>query len=896
MYTTSEPVSRVLSSLKPFSGRDGQWQACCPAHDDKNPSLSVSQGRNGKVLLCCHAGCEIEQITAALGIEVRDLFERKVCTPGSGRDSGILRAYDYKDLDGHLLYQVCRMVPIPGNPRFLQRRPYEGTWAWGLTGGYYKKQKSGEYHKIKKDEDRPGAVKLPAVKKILYRLTAVQKAIENERWIVICEGEKDADNGAALGLTTTTYPGGAGKWLKSYSTFLKGARVGIVPHNDAAGQQGAEKVARSLREHGLEVRIVDLEGQTKGFDLFDWIEQCRSQGLADREIREGLIAKIESTPPRSPKSEGLPVITLDTDEMKVVDEAVDALANRLEIYHRGGVLVHIVHEEITAPGIIRPPTAPTIQTVAGPRVREVLSAAANWRSDDDSPSHPPLWVVQALMARGNWPELRLLEGVVESPILRPDGSILAQPGYDKDTGLFFQPNGSYLPMPKAPGRDDAIRAAASLLDVVADFPFADDMHRSAWLSAVLTVFARFAYRGPAPLHLIDANVPGAGKSLLADLIAMITLGRSAARMAPSEKEAEERKRITALAIAGDPLVLIDNVSRMLGSAALDAALTAEIWSDRLLGQNLQLKLPLNMIWLATGNNVSLRGDTSRRCVHIRLESPDEFPERRGGFRHPRILEWVAKERPRLVADALTILKAYVHAGKPSQGLSPWGSYEGWSQLARNAIVWVGLPDPGETREALQTEANQDHEMLEGLVDGWAEAVEAAGKPLCAAEVIEMLQADEKALPVLRSAILELCSSPGPLPNSRVLGNRIKRFKDHVINGRALTLDRKANIGKRWIVKAVPGRPKSDSSDLSDSSGHPQNFSSTMVTPEKISWECSTESPDSLESPLPDVNDTQIGTIESQDLSENRDLIDFHAREVHLLATKNQLDKDSVLEV
>ncbi len=120
------------------------------------------------------------------------------------------------------------------------------------------------------------------------------------------------------------------------------------------------------------------------------------------------------------------------------------------------------------------------------------------------------------MARGSWPQLRPLEGIVESPVLRADGSVLDRPGYDPATGLLFEPNTEFQPVPDRPTGRDVEQALEALFEVVCDFPFSTPAHRSAWLSSVLSCLARFAFPGPSPMNLYDANVRGVGKSLLAN--------------------------------------------------------------------------------------------------------------------------------------------------------------------------------------------------------------------------------------------------------------------------------------------------------------------------------------------------------------------------------------------
>src|SRR5262249_41514862 len=97
-------------------------QACCPAHDDHDPSLSVSLRDDGKILGHCHKGCEIEQILGAVGWSARDLFRpREQLSAG---DFEVIVAYDYVDENGRLLYQNCRMKPTHKDPKpFRQRQP-----------------------------------------------------------------------------------------------------------------------------------------------------------------------------------------------------------------------------------------------------------------------------------------------------------------------------------------------------------------------------------------------------------------------------------------------------------------------------------------------------------------------------------------------------------------------------------------------------------------------------------------------------------------------------------------------------------------------------------------------------------------------------------------------------
>src|SRR5262245_60137324 len=258
----------------------------------------------------------------------------------------------------------------------------------------------------------------------------------------------------------------------------------------------------------------------------------------------------------------------------------------------------------------------------------------------ENPARPPAWCVAAVHARAQWPRVRHLEAVVDYPVLRPDGSILARPGYDPETGLLLEPAGPLPEVPGLPTRNDALAARDALLEVVGDFPFERSAHRAAWLAGLLTPLARFAFAGPAPLFLVDANERGAGKGLLLDCASRIITGERFTIAAYTADEDELRKRITSLALSGDRLVLFDNLEGRFGNGVLDAALTGTAWKDRILGVNRMAEAPLYMAWYATGNNVAVAADTARRICHCRLESSDERPEERSEFCHPNLLAWV----------------------------------------------------------------------------------------------------------------------------------------------------------------------------------------------------------------------------------------------------------------
>jgi len=233
-------LQNVLSRLQGVR-KDGRgWKALCPAHNDRKPSLKVDEGEGGKVLVKCFAGCRTEDIVAAIGLNMSNLYpepERKRNQAGPGE---VIAAYDYKDASGKLLFQVCRTA----DKRFFQRRPDgKGGWVNGLGD----------------------------IKPVLYRLPELFEAVKRGETVFIPEGEKDCDNLARLGLAATTAPMGAGKWRDYYSGWLKGANVVILPDNDEPGRKHAQQVANSLYGKTGSVKVLELPSLPEKGDVSDWL-------------------------------------------------------------------------------------------------------------------------------------------------------------------------------------------------------------------------------------------------------------------------------------------------------------------------------------------------------------------------------------------------------------------------------------------------------------------------------------------------------------------------------------------------------------------------------------------------------------------------------------------------
>ena len=288
-----------------------------------------------------------------------------------------------------------------------------------------------------------------------------------------------------------------------------------------------------------------------------------------------------------------PEIHIRQELTPVTEEAISAVASRpdLAVYVRSRRLVTISRDgAMLRRGIRRASNAPVIVPIEQARMLGTLDQAAAWkrfsqRDQEWCTARPPNWVADQVLARLRWP-FPYLEAVIETPTLRPDGSVLDQPGWDQETGLLFAPEDRIVwpAVPSNPTVDDVGSAVDALLDPVRDFPFVAGSDSAAYVAVVLSIIGRHLIEGPVPGFPIRAPAPGTGKTLLAEIIGLIATGRVPAAMSHTYQTDEFRKRVAALATDGAPIVLLENVSGSLGSDVLAGALTASEWRDRLLGK------------------------------------------------------------------------------------------------------------------------------------------------------------------------------------------------------------------------------------------------------------------------------------------------------------------------
>lgn len=302
--------------------RQGRFMARCPAHEDRNPSLSVGHGHDGRVVLHCFAGCTVPAIVAAVGRRIPDLFpdsgnlhrlppvdhstlRQPEPPPDDSRQWPIVATYDYTDADGTILFQAVRKEPDHQNgtrrKAFLQRRP-NGKGGWLIGSG-----------------DQPAP---------LYRLPELLEALAAERAILLVEGEKDADRAWTMGFPATTNPRGAQAWRPDMARTLAGGHVIVLPDNDEPGRLWAQAVGQSCHEAGCRVEMLALPGLPPKGDLSDWLDD------GERSYKD-LAHQVTKARPWAP---GNPIPTAEPSRFTVLSVA-DLAALPIPAWLVNGVLI-----------------------------------------------------------------------------------------------------------------------------------------------------------------------------------------------------------------------------------------------------------------------------------------------------------------------------------------------------------------------------------------------------------------------------------------------------------------------------------------------------------------------------------------------------------------------------
>jgi hypothetical protein len=368
-----------------------------------------------------------------------------------------------------------------------------------------------------------------------------------------------------------------------------------------------------------------------------------------------------------------------------------------------------------------------------------VARAASWvrgTRDGVRGTQPLPAVIRDMLVQPS-PPMPLLTGITKVPVFSSRGVLHQTPGYSPDTGRFYDPGGLKVPAVPAHPTPSQLRAAVALFqdELFVDFPFVAASHRAHLMSIVLLPFGRDFITGPTPLHLIDKPIHGTGATLLAKVALMPALGPNVPTRTQPTNEEESRKGITTALLTMSPAVVLDNLSGVINSATLSKVLTDDNWDDRHLGTLTNVSIAVRAVFVATGNNVQLSGELSRRTVPIRLDAKSDRPwQREIEFKHPALQAWATEHRGALVAAALTLWSAWLAEGRPA-GDQILGSYEAWSAVIGGVLDVAGIGGFLQNLDSLYERADSEGASQREFVNDWWRNSGVKGK--ASADLVEL---------------------------------------------------------------------------------------------------------------------------------------------------------------
>lgn len=582
-------------------------------------------------------------------------------------------------------------------------------------------------------------------------------------------------------------PGDAGKWF-CFSSDHQGAGrytgrgwMGDVIDVDcyASGKSERELL---LSAGYLEDRPPKRERERASTEPPTWA----SEPIPDEALPPGGPARGESERGASGMKPEIRVRPGDLDGM--MSESAESLMRDETIYTRGGELV----EACVTPDGFR--LVPLVKAT----LRGVLERNATWiqmvkRTDKDgnvsmveAVANVNDRVVEGMLkAPRLWAQLRHVQNVHGLPVVRMDGSVAGE-GYDPQTRLLIRYDGVKFGQ-IGTTRAEAEAALESLKDLFCQFPFESEQDRA--VAVCLCVMA--CVRRVLPLSpgvLVDSPSSGIGKGLLINVASILASGREADPMQQPKEEDELGKTLFSALRDGAHHIAFDNVSGQFGGEAYDMLMTAPVFKGRILGQSVIQAVPAAALVTVTGRNVMFRGDAAGRTLRCKLVTPLERPDEGREFKYPQLERHVAANRGAIVAQVLTIVRAYLLAGRPCE-MRPLRMYYEWGAMAREPLVWLGMVDPVESITKQRVESDSDLAAYGELTHAMYEAF--GDRPMTMAKLVReaitqgpWFEKRER----LREAIQEVAGvEPTSAKCSAALGYRLRKNAGRPVDG--LVLDR-----------------------------------------------------------------------------------------------------------
>ena len=404
-----------------------------------------------------------------------------------------------------------------------------------------------------------------------------------------------------------------------------------------------------------------------------------------------------------------------------------------------------------------------------------------------------------------------LEGLARQPFLRGDGTLCDLPGYDRASALFGTFDPSPFSIPATPTHETAQRALQELRGLLTEFEFAQPHDESAALAAMLTAAARPALSA-APMFHVKAAMYGSGKSYLTGMVSLFTSAERPGVLAYPQTDEQCTKLLLARLMAAPAVLNFDNLKHDLHAhESLCSALTEPRLTGRILGVSKTTTVGTRTLFLSSGNNVEPLGDLTRRVLTITLQPCSENPAARKFDGDPQ--RNVRARRAHYVSAALTVIRAWIHAGPPRLATKPLGSFEQWSDWCREPLLWLGQEDPAAAMFTGMAN-DPDRQTLQRLLHAWHNALQ--DRPLG----VKAICAHNDA--TLREAVEDIAQERGEV-NRRRFGRWLARHQNRLVDGLTLMRAGSARGAELWRVAAaggLSGKSGSLSASLAKVAQHP----------------------------------------------------------------------------
>jgi putative DNA primase/helicase len=347
-------------------------------------------------------------------------------------------------------------------------------------------------------------------------------------------------------------------------------------------------------------------------------------------------------------------------------------------------------------------------------IKRVQEGNNNWV---DRPASPPKDVIAAMYSGREQLDLPEVDRVAHTPFFGPDATLQRKPGYHHAAKVLYVPEpGLVVPDVPVNPTPSEISAALKLIteELLDDFPFASPGDRAGALAAGLTPYVHPLINGPTPIMAFDAPKSRSGKGLLMEALLAPACGRSWTTTPAPARAEEWHKQIVAALRPGPLVAAFDNVNSKINSGALASAVTA--WpaiTSRLLGLSENVRMPLPAVWAVTGNNLQASTEIAERSVRIRIDSGEENPGRRTGFRHPNLRRWFTERRGEIIAAWLTLAQAWIAAGRPVVDVPAFGSFEEWTEVVGSILAFHDI-------DGLLSNRAEASDTMDDEQGGWRE--------------------------------------------------------------------------------------------------------------------------------------------------------------------------------